>query len=150
MHTRRFLLLATLSGFFAVALGAFGAHILKKILTPDEVQIFETGVRYQFYHTGALFFSAFLSRYVGHRWTDIAGWLFVLGIFFFSGSLYFLAASEAFQLDSLTTILGPMTPIGGVFFMGGWLALFRASFDYKKPSKHSSSSKSSSKSGSSD
>lgn len=149
MHTRRFLLLATLSGFFAVALGAFGAHILKKILTPDEIQIFEIGVRYQFYHTAALFFSAFLSRYVGHRWTDIAGWLFVVGIFFFSGSLYFLALTEAFQLHSLTAILGPMTPIGGVLFMGGWLALFRAAFDYKKPSKHSSS-RSSSKSSSAD
>lgn len=133
--------MASISGLFAVALGAFGAHILKKILTPDDVQIFETGVRYQFYHTFALLIVAITSRYLSHRWTAIAGWLFVAGMVLFSGSLYLLAVSEAFGLTGLNVILGPMTPIGGVLFMGGWLALFRAGFDYKKSShKHSSSS----------
>jgi uncharacterized membrane protein YgdD (TMEM256/DUF423 family) len=147
MHTRRFLLIGALSGLFAVALGAFGAHILRKILTPEEVQIFDIGVRYQFYHTFALMFVVFLSRYVSHRWTDIAGWLFIIGIFFFSGSLYLLAVAESFKLNDITAILGPMTPIGGLLFMGGWLALFRAAFDYKKSSgKHHRSSNSSSSS----
>ncbi len=133
--------MASLSGLFAVALGAFGAHILKKILTPDEIQIFETGVRYQFYHTFALLIVAITSRYLSHRWTNIAGWLFVVGMAFFSGSLYLLAVAEAFGLKESTIILGPMTPIGGVLLMGGWLALFRAAFDYKKSGhKHSSSS----------
>ncbi len=141
MNTRRFILLAAISGLFAVALGAFGAHILKKILTPEEVQFFETGVRYQFYHTFALLIVAITSRYLSHRWTAIAGWLFVAGIAFFSGSLYLLAVAEAFGMGDSVSILGPMTPIGGVLFMGGWLALFRAGFDYKKSShKHSSSS----------
>lgn len=142
MHTRRFLLIATLSGFFAVVLGAFGAHILKKILTPEEVQIFDIGIRYQFYHTFALLFVAILGRYVSERWTNIAGWLFVVGIVLFSGSLYLLAVSEAFKMSAMTSILGPMTPIGGLFFLGGWLALFRAAFDYKKSSSKRSSSKS--------
>lgn len=145
MVTRRFLLLASISGLFAVALGAFGAHILKKILTPDDVQIFETGVRYQFYHTFALLIVAITGRYLSHRWTNIAGWLFVAGIAFFSGSLYLLAVVDAFEISSFTSILGPMTPIGGLLFIGGWLALFRAAFDYKKSSgKHSSHSSSSS------
>lgn len=144
MVTRRFLLLASLSGLFAVALGAFGAHILKKILTPDEVQIFETGVRYQFYHTFALLVVAITARYLSERWTNIAGWLFVFGILFFSGSLYLLAVAEAFGMKESTGLIGPITPIGGVLFMGGWLALFRAAFDYKKSSskKHRSSAES--------
>lgn len=144
MITRRFLLMATISGLFAVALGAFGAHILKKILTPDEVQIFETGVRYQFYHTFALLVVAITARYLSERWTNIAGWLFVFGILFFSGSLYLLAAAEAFGFKESTSLLGPLTPIGGVLFMGGWLALFRAAFDYKKSGSHKRSSSSSS------
>lgn len=140
MVTRRFLLIGMLSGMFAVVLGAFGAHILKKILTEYEVQIFETGVRYQFYHTFALLIVAITARYLSHRWTNIAGWLFVAGIAFFSGSLYLLAVVNHFGLESSSAILGPMTPIGGLLFMGGWLALFRAAFDYKKTGHHRHSS----------
>jgi uncharacterized membrane protein YgdD (TMEM256/DUF423 family) len=140
MVTRKFLLIATLSGLFAVVLGAFGAHLLKKILTENEVQIFETGVRYQFYHTFALLMVAMLGRYLNERWVTIAGWLFVLGIFFFSGSLYLLSVVNHFGMGASIAILGPMTPIGGLFFMGGWLAMFRAAFDYKKSSKKNSSS----------
>jgi uncharacterized membrane protein YgdD (TMEM256/DUF423 family) len=137
------LLLASLFGLTAVALGAFGAHILKRILTPEDVQIFETGVRYQFYHTFALLVVAMLSRYVGQRWTGISAWLFVVGIVFFSGSLYMLALLDAFGFSESKAIFGPLTPIGGLLFMGGWLAMFRAAFDYKKSghSKSSSSSK---------
>lgn len=117
---------------FAVAFGAFGAHILKKILTPEEVLVFETGVRYQFYHTFALALVAITSRYLHHRWTAIAGWLFVAGIVLFSGSLYLLPLLEAFDLQSMRSLLGPLTPIGGMLFIGGWIAFFRAAFDYKK------------------
>ncbi len=141
MITRRFLLIATLSGLFAVTLGAFGAHILKKILTPENVQTFETGVRYHFYHTFALLVVAITARYLSERWMNIAGWLFVVGIILFSGSLYLLAVAEAFGMKESTSFLGPITPIGGVLLMGGWLALFRAAFDYKNPgSKRRSSS----------
>ena len=117
MITRRFLLLASLSGLFAVALGAFGAHILKKMLPVDEFQIFETGVRYQFYHTFALLAVAVLGRYLSQRWTEIAGWLFVAGMVLFSGSLYLLAFVEPLGMQDATIILGPMTPIGGALLM---------------------------------
>ena len=129
--TRRFILIACLLGMTAVGLGAFGAHILKKILTEYQLQIFETGVRYQFYHTFALIAAAFLGRYAGTRWTNVAGWLFIAGIVCFSGSLYVLALSEALGLEALTPVIGPVTPLGGLLFMAGWLVLFRAGFDYK-------------------
>lgn len=128
------LMLAALSGMFAVILGAFGAHILKKILSAYELQIFETGVRYHFNHTFALAIAAIMGRYVGHRWTNVAGWLFLAGMAFFSGSLYLLAFAGHLGMESSSVILGPMTPVGGVLLIGGWLALFRAAFDYKKPS----------------
>jgi uncharacterized membrane protein YgdD (TMEM256/DUF423 family) len=134
------LMLAALSGMFAVILGAFGAHILKRILLENEVLIFETGVRYQFYHTLALAITALLSRYVGHRWTGIAGWLFVIGMAMFSGSVYLLAVVDHIGLTTSKSVLGPITPLGGVLLIGGWLALFRAAFDYKKPSQHHRSS----------
>jgi uncharacterized membrane protein YgdD (TMEM256/DUF423 family) len=141
VNTRKFLLLASLSGMFAVVLGAFGAHILKKMLHVDQVQIFETGIRYHFYHTFALIAVAILARYLPQRWIVAAGWLFVVGILFFSGSLYLLALVEPLGLHNATPVLGPMTPIGGLLLMGGWLAMFRAAFDYKKTgSKRSSSS----------
>ncbi|MCC6725371.1 MAG: DUF423 domain-containing protein [Saprospiraceae bacterium] len=141
MDTRKMLMLAALSGMFSVVLGAFGAHILKKLLSEYELQIFETGVRYQFYHTFALAIAGVFCRYVGHKWTGVAGWLFLAGTAFFSGSLYLLALIEHIGMAESKAVLGPITPIGGVLLIGGWLALFRAAFDYKKPSHgHSRSS----------
>lgn len=139
--TRKFLLIACLSGMFAVGLGAFAAHILKKILTEYQSQIFDTGVRYQFYHTLALLAVAILGRYVSRRWAEIAGWLFVAGIVFFSGSLYLLALVEALEMPDLAMLAGPLTPVGGVLLIAGWAALFRACFDYRgRSSSHHHSS----------
>jgi uncharacterized membrane protein YgdD (TMEM256/DUF423 family) len=129
--TRKFLLIACLFGMFAVGLGAFAAHVLKKILTEYQIHIFETGVRYQFYHTIAIMAVAILGRYVSKRWAEIAGWLFVAGIILFSGSLYVLSLIEILETPGLAAVAGPITPIGGVLFIAGWAALFRACIDYK-------------------
>lgn len=113
---RLFLTLAAVSGFLAVAFGAFGAHGLRERLTPDMLAIFEVGVRYQMYHALALLGVALALE----RWPSgplaIAGWSFVIGTLIFSGSLYVL---------TLTGIrwLGAITPIGGVAFLVGWGAL---------------------------
>lgn len=97
-----------------VALGAFGAHALKERLTPDMLEIFNTAVQYQFYHSFALILlGLFVAR--GGSATG-AAWAFTLGILFFSGSLYVLVFTG-------TKWLGAITPIGGVAFMVGW-ALF--------------------------
>ena len=109
-----FLLLAALSGFLAVALGAFGAHGLKQVTTPEMIDIFNLGVEYQFYHTFALIAVAFSGHWLKSRLIDWAGYLFLLGIVLFSGSLYLYVL-----VGSKWT--GPITPMGGVCFLLGWL-----------------------------
>lgn len=143
--TRRFLLLACLFGAFAVIMGAFGAHILKQVLTESDMKVYKTGVEYQFYHTFALLMAAILSRYASKKWTKIASWLFVVGIIFFSGSLYFLSLATAFEMEALKPIFGPITPIGGILLIGGWLSLFFAALKYKDRSHSHSRSHSSQK-----
>lgn len=105
-----------------MALGAFGAHALKKIVPPETVASFETGVRYQFYHTFALLAVAILSGTFPGKWLVSAGWLFTLGIILFSGSLYVLTALKATNTVGLKGI-GIITPIGGLLFVAGWLCL---------------------------
>ena len=143
---KRFIFIACLFGASAVAFGAFGAHILKELLTESEIQTFNTGVEYQFYHTFAIFIAALLSRYTSKRWASVAGWLFVFGVLFFSGSLYLLAVSSKFGLESFKSILGPMTPLGGGLFILGWLSLLIASTVYKGRSNYRSQKYKSSKS----
>jgi uncharacterized membrane protein YgdD (TMEM256/DUF423 family) len=113
---RTFVLLGALFAFLAVALGAFGAHGLQDRLSPSDLEIFETGVRYQMYHALALI----LVAWIGARWpgggSAVAGWAFVAGILIFSGSLYAVVLSGV-------RWLGAITPIGGVAFLAGWLAL---------------------------
>jgi uncharacterized membrane protein YgdD (TMEM256/DUF423 family) len=113
---RTFAALGAISGFAAVAAGAFGAHSLREKLSADLLAVFETAARYQMYHALALFAVAWAAgRWAGTPF-QIAGWCFLIGTLLFSGSLYVL---------SLTGIrwLGAITPIGGLAFLLGWLAL---------------------------
>ena len=114
------LVLASLSGFIAVALGAFGAHGLRGKLSPSLMSAFETGVQYQMIHTLAMIACCVLAlQYERCTWFVYSAVSFLLGILLFSGSLYGLA---------LTTLrwLGPVTPIGGVFLLAGWCLLLTA------------------------
>ncbi len=99
-----------------VAFGAFGAHALKSRVTEDLLTVFETGVRYQMYHALALFAVAWAAERWPGRWVNASGWLFTVGILVFSGSLYLMTLSGA-------RWLGAITPLGGVCFILGWLAL---------------------------
>jgi uncharacterized membrane protein YgdD (TMEM256/DUF423 family) len=130
---RAFLIIGALSGFVGVAFGAFGSHALRARLTPERLVQFETGVRYQVWHSLALFAAAFVHGVV-HPWgwyagpiaplvliqrspaAVIAGWLFIAGIALFSGSLYALALTANQRW-------GVVTPFGGGCFLLGWLAL---------------------------
>ena len=111
----RMLTIAAISGFLAVALGAFGAHALKEILA-ERITIYETANRYHFYHTFAIFISAGFYSVYGKKNFLISGYLFAAGIFIFAGSLYALSISGV-------RILGAITPIGGFLLLAGWATL---------------------------
>lgn len=113
---RLFFALGAVSGFLAVALGAFAAHGLKSRLTAELLATFETGVRYQMYHALALLAAGWaLTRWPGPV-TAASGWLFVAGTLLFSGSLYALSLTGE-------KWLGAVTPVGGLAFLAGWLCL---------------------------
>lgn len=114
---RIFFLLGSLLGALAVALGAFGAHALRGRIEESLLANYQTGVTYMFFHALALFVVVMAAT----RWPQsslpaVAGWLFVAGIVFFSGSLFLMAFTGA-------RWLGAVTPIGGVAFIAGWLLL---------------------------
>jgi uncharacterized membrane protein YgdD (TMEM256/DUF423 family) len=112
----------------AVILGAFAAHGLKKHLETGELDLqslqnFETGARYQMYHAIAIIITALLMKMTSeNRLLKIAGWLFAVGILFFSGSLYLLSTRNLLGIESWRW-LGPITPLGGLCFISGWLLL---------------------------
>jgi uncharacterized membrane protein YgdD (TMEM256/DUF423 family) len=120
---RNFFSIAALLGALSVALGAFAAHSLRSMANADTVAIFETGVRYQFYHTFALFIVAFLVEKVNNKWMIWAGNCFIMGVILFCGSLYALTAL-AIAENTHKTLVGIATPIGGIFFILGWIFLY--------------------------
>ncbi len=114
--SRAFVVLGALSGLVGVGLGAFAAHGLRGRLSPDLLEIFETGTRYQMYHAlGLLAVAWAATRWPGGLVTA-AGWLFVAGTVVFSGSLYLLGLTGQ-------RWLGAVTPLGGLALLLGWLAL---------------------------
>ncbi len=122
---RNFISIAVILGALSVALGAFAAHQLRSMASADTVSIFETGVRYQFYHVFALLFVALASEKVQNKWMIWAGNCFITGIILFSGSLYALTALKIAE-NKHQTLAGILTPIGGIFFIAGWLMLYWA------------------------
>ena len=103
-------------GGLGVILGAFGAHGLKTRVEPALLEVFETGVRYQMYHALALLAVGLAGAQRTNSWLGAAGWLFVVGIAVFSGSLYLMTLTGA-------RWLGAITPLGGVALILGWVAL---------------------------
>ena len=118
MH-KTFLKTAALAGALSVMLGAFAAHGLKQILSPENLQIFETAVRYQFYHVFALLAVGILYKEFPGKLLKWAGSLFIAGMFLFSGSLYLLCYVKHNELP--LNWLGAITPFGGAAFIGGWV-----------------------------
>ncbi len=124
---RNLLIIGFLLAALAVILGAFGAHGLKARISPHQLQIFETGVKYQFYHTFAIIMTALLLEKLNHAFTAYAAYSFIIGIVCFSGSLYLLANRTLLGIEHWKWI-GPITPIGGLFFIVGWGLLAWAVF----------------------
>jgi uncharacterized membrane protein YgdD (TMEM256/DUF423 family) len=121
MH-KSFLVWATVLGGLAVILGAFGAHKLKELVPPETVSTFQTGVTYQFYHVFALLAVGILYAHIPSSQLVWAGRFFLIGILLFSGSLYALTLLKATETVGLRGI-GAITPLGGLFFIAGWVAL---------------------------
>ncbi len=121
---KMFFALGTLITGLGVVLGAFGAHKLKEI-APESVPTFQTGVQYQMYHGLALILVAIVSEKLPAKYLSLAGWAFLLGILLFSGSLYALSILKATGKVGLGG-LGIITPVGGLFFILGWIAFFLA------------------------
>jgi uncharacterized membrane protein YgdD (TMEM256/DUF423 family) len=118
-----FFRLAAILGALAVGIGAFGAHGLKPLLTPYQLEIFEKGVQYQFVHVLALLAAAIqMQQHLNSVWLRRAAWLFFAGIIAFSGSLYLLACRDLISFP--VGWAGPVTPLGGVCFIAGWISLF--------------------------
>lgn len=114
---RKWIVLGALLAGMSVALGAFGAHGLRGLVTADLLANYETAARYQMYHALALLAVAFLSAQArAARAANLAGWLFVVGVAIFSGSLYVMTFTGL-------RWLGAITPIGGAAMIGGWVSL---------------------------
>lgn len=122
-------IIAGFFGFIAVALGAFGSHGLKAQLAPEQLQVWETAVKYHFIHTLAILACILLFARFENKLFLYAAMAFLVGILFFSGSLYLLSTKTLLSLDAQW--LGPLTPLGGLIFIVGWILII-AGFIFSK------------------
>jgi uncharacterized membrane protein YgdD (TMEM256/DUF423 family) len=118
---RKVIATAAILGIVAIALGAFGAHGLKKLISPESIVVFETGVKYQMYHALFLLFAG-TTALISDRAKKTILTLTVIGVIFFSVSIYFLACDDLFSFNFKT--IGFITPIGGLLLISAWAALF--------------------------
>jgi len=119
---KTYVVIAALLGAISVILGAFGAHGLKSRMNAETFEIFETAVKYQFYHVFALLAVAFAAQYLPGNLIHWSGRLFIAGIIFFSGSLYLLSYFKMIE-NAQMNWLGAVTPFGGLCFIAGWVLL---------------------------
>jgi uncharacterized membrane protein YgdD (TMEM256/DUF423 family) len=119
-----FIILGAINAFLAVALGAFGAHGLEGKLEPKYLETWKTGVTYQMFHaTGLLIIAVLLGKLPANSLLSWSGWLMFIGIILFSGSLYVLSVTKI-------SILGAVTPLGGLAFLAAWILLIIAAVKY--------------------
>lgn len=117
-----FLVLGSILGALGVALGAFGAHGLKKLVGQESVSTFQTGVQYQMYHVFTLLILGILAERFANSFVHYSGFFFLGGIVLFSGSLYLAVSLEAMN-KMVPVFVRLITPVGGLFFITGWILL---------------------------
>ncbi|MBS1520426.1 MAG: DUF423 domain-containing protein [Bacteroidetes bacterium] len=127
---RQIIITASIFGLLAVISGAFAAHGLKQYLSASQLEIWHTGVQYQFYHVFALLFLSIFAK-EENRLTNWAYYLFTFGIICFSGSIYLLACRELLGWGWIIA-MGPVTPLGGLMFIGGWITMGLAAYRNKQ------------------
>jgi len=108
-------------GLTAIILGAFGAHALKESLPQNSLESFQTGIRYQMYHAFLLLLLGFFKNRFKERYFNIASYSCIIGVVFFSGSIYLLSTKAITELS--VSFLGPVTPIGGALLIVSWICL---------------------------
>lgn len=119
-----FIILGAINAFLAVAFGAFGAHILADKMEPKYIDIWGKGVTYQMLHaTGLLIVGLLLGKLPGNGLLSWSGWLMFIGVVLFSGSLYVLSLTKI-------SVLGAITPLGGVAFLVAWVLIIIAAVKY--------------------
>ncbi|MBY0123401.1 DUF423 domain-containing protein [Bacillus sp. S/N-304-OC-R1] len=119
-----FIILGAINAFLSVALGAFGAHGLEKVVEPKYMEIWKTGVQYQMFHaTGLLIIGVLLGKLPASSLLTWSGWTMFIGIILFSGSLYLLTVTKI-------SVLGAITPLGGVSFLAAWVLIIIAAVKY--------------------
>ncbi len=116
------IIIAALSGFTAVAIGALGAHALKPLLSEDQFQSFETGVKYHFYHAIVMLIIGIWKEQKSTEKLKWAAYLLIAGILCFSGSIYLLSTAHLYSTGGLK-FLGPVTPLGGLLLMSAWVLI---------------------------
>ncbi len=112
---------ACILGLLSVILGAFASHGLRDVLTPQHLESFKTGTYYQMTHAIIILILSCISTLQHQKLIKYVKICFLIGILFFSGSIYLLSTMEVSQMDF--TFLGPITPIGGLFITFGWALL---------------------------
>lgn len=118
--SKKIICTAAILGLTAIVLGAFGAHALKKVLSPEQLTTFETGVKYQMYHALFLLFLA-STNFIANNTKKIIFYVIVTGVILFSGSIYILATSNLTGINFKP--IGILTPLGGLFLIAGWGAI---------------------------
>ncbi|MFZ4261125.1 DUF423 domain-containing protein [Sphingobacterium sp. HJSM2_6] len=126
---KQIILMASFFGLLAVILGAFGAHGLEGKISDKQLETWETANQYHFYHTLALLFLSTFSRAKSQS-IKVSFIFFSIGIVLFSGSLYLLSVRNLLGIENIAMI-GPITPLGGVCFIIGWVALFIAAIKHR-------------------
>ncbi|MBS4044222.1 MAG: DUF423 domain-containing protein [Chitinophagaceae bacterium] len=127
MH-KKILVAAAVFAALSVALGAFAAHALKDVLDASQHKTFETAVRYQMYHALAMIFCAQCLKQEPNKTLYYAALFFAVGIVLFSGSLYCLIFLNIINIEGLKFI-GAITPLGGLFFIAGWVLIIKSAFN---------------------
>lgn len=130
MNTKKIFAVSCCLMALGIVLGAFAAHGLKDKVSPYHIEVFQKGVFYHLVHALALLVLTLNVAHFNLKRLKLAMWLMVVGILFFSGSLYVLGGMALEKGDGLLKVVGPVTPIGGLCFIAGWLALI---FAYNKP-----------------
>jgi len=118
---RNWIITAAISAALAVVFGALGAHALKAVLPEAQLSSFETAVRYHIYHALAILLTVIISRQFSVS-LRVTLWLFAIGTLLFSGSIYLLATIPWHGIEGIR-MLGPVTPIGGLLLIAGWVSM---------------------------